>query len=235
MIIDCVSDLHGYLPELPGGDLLIVAGDLTGRDTKAEYVRFTEWYLDQKYRKKVLIAGNHDNCIQSGDYYFNHEWLGYLCDSGTEFEGLKIWGSPWTSQFPGINPHCCAFTEPFMTSLKHHWDKIPNDIDILVTHSPPFGVMDQVKTEYCASVGDKHLLEASENRVRPRLHVFGHIHENGGKKIVYKRPGFGEENNTIFVNASIVDERYRNVNKPVRIILEGTQGFRKEETPKGSL
>ena len=228
MIIDCISDLHGHLPQLPGGDLLIVAGDMTARDEPNQHEDVIEWLLKQSYKRKVVIAGNHDNHIQRNDLPVYDDGIDYLCDSGTEFCGkdslgnpltIKIWGSPWSSQFPGINPHCCAFTRPFMSSLKDRWDLIPNDTDILITHNPPYGVLDQIKTDYGASVGCKDLLEASENRIRPRLHVFGHIHENGGKKIVYKRPGHGQENNTIYVNASYVNEYYKPVNKPVRIIL----------------
>ncbi len=257
MIIDCISDLHGHYPTLEGGDLLIVAGDLTARHTKKEFAEFAEWYQEQDYFHKVLIAGNHDGPIQTGDYYFNHDWMGYLCDSGCEIEieeeretkwgtkrfptsrKLKVWGSPWTAQFPGINPNCCAFTVPYLPPkdfkfpLKHYWDMIPDDTDILVTHSPPYGTFDQVGVEYGASVGCMELRNASQDRVRPLLHVFGHIHEHGGKRLNYKRPGHGTENNTIYVNASHVDERYRPVNKTVRIILEGKPVFQKAENGMG--
>lgn len=220
MIIDCVSDLHGHYPNLEGGDLLIVAGDLTGRDTHGEYLMFLSWLHKQRYRHYIFIAGNHDNLIQKQEVLT--ESLAnttYLCDSGTEFEGLKIWGSPWTSQFPGINPKCCAFTRPFCVSLKDQWDMIPDDVDILITHGPPYGILDKVARDYGASVGDIDLREALEKRIRPRLHVFGHIHENGGQQIVFKRPGFGTENNTVCMNASYVNELYQPVNKPIRIIL----------------
>ncbi len=215
--IDCISDLHGHKPELEGGDLLIVAGDLCRSGITKEYLEFFHWFDDQQYKKKIFISGNHDN--QGMSQFDWGENAIYLLDSITEFEGLKIWGSPWTSQFPGINPHCCAFTRPFMSSLKDRWDLIPDDVDILITHSPPYGILDQIETEYGAHVGDKDLRDALDNRLKPKLHVFGHIHENGGKQLVLKRPGYGEENNTICVNASVVDERYRLVNKPVRIIL----------------
>lgn len=220
MIIDCISDLHGHFPKLEGGDLLIVAGDLTARDFPYEHLKFTEWLGAQNYAMKIFIGGNHDNAVQK---YALHGTSGdsvwYLCDSWTEFEGLKIWGSPWTSQFPGINPKCCAFTRPFMTSLKDRWDLIPPDIDILITHSPPYGILDQLSTDYGASVGDMNLRNLLEKGMAPKLHVFGHIHENGGKQLIFKRPGHGTENNTICVNASYVDERYKPVHKPVRIEL----------------
>lgn len=220
MIIDLVSDLHGYFPELEGGDLLIIAGDLTANDSVSGFLKFYEWINSQNYEKKVVIAGNHDNRLQNEeDDVKKSQSFTYLRDSGTEFEGLKIWGSPWTSQFPGINPKCCAFTRPFMQSLSDRWDLIPDDVDILITHSPPYGVLDHVKTQYGASVGDSGLRRELEERIKPRLHVFGHIHENGGVKAIFKRPGFGTENNTICVNASYVNERYQPVHKPVRVMI----------------
>lgn len=220
MIIDCISDLHGNFPDLEGGDLLLVCGDLTARDKQEEYMHLFRKLMHVSYKKVILIGGNHDNEMQKRLVAFDEKsLLVYLNDSGYEFEGLKIWGSPWSSQFPGINPLCCAFTRPFMVSLKDRWDLIPGDVDILMTHTPPFGIFDQVGVEYNASVGDKDLLQILHDRIKPKLHVFGHIHENGGKQMIFKRPGHGTENNTLCINASLVDERYRHVNKPVRVIL----------------
>lgn len=224
MIVDVISDLHGIYPKLEGGDLLIVAGDLTARDEVYEYTNeFLIWLIDlqmTKYKKVVWIGGNHDNWVQKNiSEEIQLSGGQYLCDSGTEFNGFKIWGSPWSSQFPGINPKCCAFTRPFCVPLKDRWDLIPDNVDILITHSPPFGILDKVERDYGASVGDMDLRDTLEKRIKPRLHVFGHIHENGGQQIVFKRPGLGTENNTICVNASYVNELYQPTHKPVRIIL----------------
>ena len=214
MIIDCISDLHGYLPSnLPGGDLLIVAGDLTARDTQAEYFVFRDWIRAQDYKKKIFIAGNHDRCIEKGLFYFSNEWMGaeYLRDSGTEFDELKIYGSPWTKTFEGMNPHCKAFTVDTEEELKEKFDLIPDDIDILVTHSPPHGILDKC---FNGNVGSKSLRRIM-GRVKPKLWVVGHIHE-----------GYGELKDTTlsdidyhFVNASHVNEHYEPVNKPIRVIL----------------
>jgi 3',5'-cyclic AMP phosphodiesterase CpdA len=68
MKIDCISDLHGFQPKLEGGDLLIVAGDLTARDTVEEYITFNSWLSDQNYDRKIIIAGNHDGKIEKGIY-----------------------------------------------------------------------------------------------------------------------------------------------------------------------
>jgi Icc-related predicted phosphoesterase len=232
MIIDCISDLHGHYPELPGGDLLIVAGDLTRRDTIPELKEFYDWLKAQDYRKKVHIGGNHDNFLQECLSSQKAEELGlsenegfdYLCDSGTEFEGLKIWGSPWTKRFEGMNPNCMAFMVETEEELREKWKLIPNDIDILVTHCPPKGIFDEVNHRgESKNIGSASLLVKGLVLPDLKLHIFGHIHENGGS-IKGSRP---EEEirlarcnrRVIYVNASYVNERYQPVNKHVRIKL----------------
>lgn len=223
MIVDCISDLHGYFPELQGGDLLIVAGDLTAKHEGYEFVKFRNWLNKQKYSKKIVIAGNHDG------YIVNNTWMDkeidefdYLLDSGTEFEGLKIWGSPWTKNFKGQNSKCKAFGLDTEEELATKWALIPDDTDILITHSPPYGVLDWIHPwgdkDKRDLLGSPSLLNRID-QIKPKLHVFGHIHEHGGQQFIYKRPGYGDENNTICVNASIVNERYEHVNKRIRMIL----------------
>ena len=227
MIIDCIADLHGHYPKLKGGDLLIVAGDLSAHDHGGEHFEFLMWLKDQKYIRKIFIAGNHDN--QWIDYVphaptFKHG-MEYLCDSGTEFEGLKIWGSPWTLTFPGINPHCTAFTGT-EAELEAKFALIPDDTDILITHGPPYGIMDAVHREvFCGErdewVGSVSLLE-KVFRICPKLHVFGHIHEGYGRYNHTPRGGSSENlgiTPVTFVNCSHVNERYKPVNKPVRVVL----------------
>lgn len=218
MIIDCISDLHGHYPELEGGDLLIIAGDLTARHTEEDWLSFENWICRQSYKEKIITAGNHDNFLASMDEhrmwkYWEKVGVTYLCDSGTEFEGLKIYGSPWTYRFQGINSKCAAFTLDY-EELEKKMESIPyNDIDILVTHCPPFGILDSIFSkpvwEHTASRALRNNIWNKPNHIQ--LHVFGHIHEHGGK--IFDTGG------TIFVNASIMNERYEPVNKPVRIEL----------------
>lgn len=218
MIIDCIGCLHGAQPKLQGGDLLIITGDLTTSDKPFQFIQFLIWLDKQKYSKKVFIGGNHDNILVETSPIPESlpENTEYLCDSGTEFEGLKIWGSPWTAQFPGINPKCCAFTENFGCDtddwLNEHWEKIPEDTDILITHNPPFDIFDRVRDG--KKVGSKSLLIKSMH-IKPKLHVFSHIHEEGGKQILMKHIG----PNTWYVNCSIMNEDYKAVHKPIRITL----------------
>jgi len=213
MDITCVSDLHGAFPNLDGGDLLIVAGDLTGNDTETQYLKFFEWLTFQSYRKIVFIAGNHDNYLESyKPTYANN--IEYLCDSGIEFEGLKIWGSPWTKYFVGMNTDCMAFTLDSEEELSHKFCLIPTDTDILITHSPVLGVLDKIKRP---RIGE-NVHQGSESLMMPllhsncRLHVCGHIHESYG---IFKN----NLNGITHVNASYVNERYKPVNKPIRVIL----------------
>lgn len=224
MIIDCISDLHGHSPKLEGGDLLIVAGDLTARDNWQEHGDFKKWLYEQEYQKKIVIAGNHDNHFVAlpGDPYIfssynmkNGEQLSYaeyLCDSGTEFEGLKIWGCPWTKRFEGMNSNCMAFTVDTDKELAEKWALIPDDTDILITHSPSWGILDHFspasKSEWFGSLS----LRARVEKINPKLHVCAHIHEGYGKMVL---KGWGKD--TICINPSIMNRWYEPVNKPIQI------------------
>lgn len=207
MIIDCISDLHGTYPELEGGDLLIVAGDLTARDEPKQHREFTDWLFEQDYKRKMFIAGNHDGFLQrTPEYHLKREFnVEYLCDSGTEFEGLKIWGSPWTPEFCGWH-----FMLERGEQIKAKWDLIPDDTDILVTHGPAWGIRDS--NEWDDRCGCEELLKAL-NRVKPGLHVFGHIHGAHGVSGV----NFGTQRDTLCVNAAQMNENYYPENKPITI------------------
>ncbi len=232
MIIDCISDLHGHFPKLDGGDLLIVAGDLTARDNIDGYLKFNDWLSKQDYRRKIVIAGNHDNMCQKGvpvDSGYGHmlnavpvlaDKAVYLEDSMHEFEGLKIWGSPWTLQFPGMNPHCMAYTCKNEKKMAEKWGKIPSDSDILVCHSPMWGLHDtNLEGERC---GSRSLLHHHVNHTLKNLKLFvcGHIHEGYGiYDIRHIQEMLGDPIGCVHVNASHVDVNYRPVNKPIRVIL----------------
>jgi Icc-related predicted phosphoesterase len=224
MIIDCIADLHGNYPELQGGDLLIVAGDLTARDTEKDIDDFVKWIMSyfHMYQKAIVIAGNHDNQASIGKHKLftgcqEYNWLTYLCDSGISFEGLLIWGSPWTPWFKGVNPRCKAFMRKDRL-LSTKWEKIPLKTDILITHGPAFGVLDGIP------IGDGSLYHAGSSSLyswleyveRPRYHIFGHIHEAYGIE-----EHFPTYNGKMMqsINCSHVDEHYEPVNKPIRIIL----------------
>ena len=213
MIIDCVSDLHGHCHKLEGGDLLIIAGDFVARENLKSYFDFFDWVQSQDYLKKVLVAGNHDSMFQDEEYKGPagavKDVFEYLCDSGCEFEGIKIWGSPWTKSFWQQNPRCKGFSLDSEEELAEKWGLIPNDTDILVTHSPPHGILDASLWDKEEFFGCRKLREEVLCRVKPKLHVFGHVHEWGGRSV--------DINTTKFVNASLVNELYEPVHGTIRI------------------
>lgn len=204
MIIDAISDLHGFYPKLLGGDMLIVAGDVTATDTRQQHARFKLWFENQDYKYKILIAGNHDGYFMEHKPVFVTEGIHYLCDSGVEIEGLKIWGSPWTPEFCGWD-----WMLPRGEAIAAKWALIPNDTDILITHGPPHGILDECPIHMgCAD------LRKRIEKVKPRLHVFGHIHEGYGEHI-QKHIG----TDTHCVNSAHVNRQYQPVNQPIRVIL----------------
>lgn len=205
MIIDCISDLHGSFPQLPGGDVLIVAGDCVWDHTSpAEELEFLSWMQYQKYGKKIFIGGNHDRWLVGVSPNNFDEWdVAYLMDSGTEYEGLKFWGSPWTL------PYGDWFFMATDDELEAVFNKIPSETDILITHSPPYGILDKNFThQHCGS----QALLAKIEQIRPKYHVFGHIHEAHGQKTPKGSP-------TTFINCSHMDQFYMGKNQATRIVL----------------
>ncbi len=233
MIIDCISDLHGYKPKLEGGDLLILAGDYTAAGKLTQWHEFFHWLKEQPYNKKILIAGNHDHFFETGfpknkeeaddlkeviDFLDIDGDFEYLCDSGTEYKGLKIWGSPWSLTFPEINPKCTAFTGT-EEELAEKWELIPYDTHILITHGPSKLMHDE--TIDGLNVGSPSLLKWTAIHCNTiKLHVHGHIHEAYGvwdQRKIQKQ--FNGKEGPVFVNCSYVNEYYQPVNNPVRVIL----------------
>lgn len=208
MKIVFISDTHGLhnKVEIPNGDMLIHAGDVSSRGKEHEINDFLDWFANQPHKYKIFIAGNHDFFFEKMDAKYIEtkipENIIYLNDSGIEIKGFKIWGSPIQPEF-----YNWAFNRNRGSAIKKHWDLIPLNTDILITHGPPLNILD--KTISGDFVGCEDLLTAV-NRIKPKIHVFGHIHEDYG---VLKT------NNTTFINASVLDVRYRNVNDPVVIDL----------------
>ena len=205
MKILLISDTHGLHEqlELPDADMIIHAGDISGRGMLHEVQIFLDWFSNLPYRHKIFIGGNHDFLLEREPALFQsmlNDHLIYLEDSGIEIEGIKIWGSPITPFFFNW-----AFNRNRGADIRRYWDKIPDGLDFLITHGPPLGYGDQ--TVRGEQVGCEDLLVAIE-QTKPRYHVFGHIHE------AY---GIFESKHTTFVNASMLDVKYRVKNRPVVI------------------
>lgn len=208
------SDLHGHLPNLPAGDVLLIAGDICpienhGVPFQADWLRnvFIPWLRRAPARQKIFIAGNHDFVFAyEPERLHDFQWPGsYLKDSGIEWEGVHFWGTPWANELAGW-----PFTIP-EHELAHYWDMIPVNTQILVVHGPPRGYGDTVIGSLTGDplpVGSTTLVQAIDRLPKLRLVVYGHIHEGAG---VYRR------GNVLLVNASLMDVHYEPTN-PVRMM-----------------
>ena len=214
--ITFISDTHTKHDKvsgfLTGGDLLVHAGDLTGRGYITEIENFMTWYDNIKnYDTKVFIAGNHDFGFENDNekvkgLLTGYKTIEYLQDDllmvGDDYDKMvKIWGTPWQPEF-----HNWAFNLPRGEKLKEKWDMIPVDVDILITHGPPFGKLDYVPYD-SVNVGCEELMKRVEE-VKPKIHVFGHIHEGYG---------YVFDGNTHFINAAVLNGRYEFRNKPITV------------------
>ena len=206
MKIVCISDTHLRQVKVPDGDVLIHAGDATFQGTANEIREFSKWFGTLPHKHKIFVAGNHDWGFQmqrSAAVGLLPAGCHYLEDSGVTIDGVRFWGSPWQPWFLSW-----AFNLPRGEALQKHWDLIPADTDVLVTHSPPYGIGDWVARG--ENVGCEDMMKAVE-RVKPKLHVFGHIHGGYGQY----QPG-----ETLFVNASVCDEGYNPTNPPVVVTVD---------------
>jgi Icc-related predicted phosphoesterase len=200
MKIAAVSDLHGSYRDLPpmnAVDVVVVAGDfLASGKHVAELQDFASWVGGLRARHKVVVAGNHDLILEemgreAAECMFPAD-VHYLQDTGVDLEGVRFYGSPWTPRF-----YDWAFMKPDV-DLQAIWNQVPVGLDVLVTHGPPLGSLDWVKR--AGGVGSKSLAEAIATRCRPRVHLFGHIHEWGG--YVQVRDG------TAYFNVATMDPYY---------------------------
>jgi Icc-related predicted phosphoesterase len=188
MRIVLVSDTHGYhtLTTVPDGDVLVHAGDLCRHGGLEDVEDFDRWLGTLPHPHKVVICGNHDWCFQEKPDEARRRLTNatYLQDAACEIGGLTFYGSPWTPLF---------FDWAFMlpdAELAAKWALIPDRVDVLITHGPPHGVLDWTNRKEHA--GSATLFDRVM-KVKPRLHVFGHIHEAAGR---------AEHDGITFVNAS---------------------------------
>lgn len=202
-----ISDTHGFEPELPEGDVLIHAGDLTSMGTIKQTVNGVTWLKaeSEKFQHVVLIAGNHDFFMEKQPQLTSNlmkvAGFHYLNDSEVVIDGIKFWGSPVQPPY-----YDWAFNCERGEEIKKHWDLIPPDTDVLITHAPPYDIMDKSIYGY-ERCGCEELRKAVK-RVDPQIHVFGHIHEGYGHDRMY---GLRTE----FYNASMVNIKYVLANDPI--------------------
>jgi hypothetical protein len=233
-----ISDTHTMHDKLnlkSGGDILIHSGDHSFLGQPDEVYPFMDWLAKQPYQYKVFIAGNHDmgwepigegiKCDKDGYFVFRgrifrkgleKEYrsyaenldLIYLHNEELLFQGLRIYGSPYQPEF-------CGWA--FGTNSEKAYDiasEIPINVDILVTHGPPYGIRDEVIRRSIWDGRDPRTgCEALKHYVctyKPKYHVFGHIHESYGKS---------KRKHTTFINAASVGRDYETLNKPINFYI----------------
>lgn len=237
--LTAISDTHNKHKQLngklPGGDLLIHSGDFTSIGRKHEVEDFIKWFSKQPYKFKVFIAGNHDLTFDSETLfrdksvhfdkkqYFEPpvdgkpDWLidmlskldndtFYLENSFVEFDNIKIWGSPISPSFG----HGWAFNKDRGHDIMQVWNNIPDDADIVITHTPIYGYCDRAANTN-QNVGCEDLYHRL-SEVKPHLHFAGHIHEAYGYGTIPYKDEWGD---IYTFNGCSCNLRYEVYNEPI--------------------
>ena len=193
MLILHLSDTHSKhheLRNLPPADIIIHSGDISFAGSENEVMDFIEWFGDLPYKYKIFIAGNHDDCLFGANIDGLPQNCFYLCNSGVTIQGIKFYGTP-------------MFMEDAMSGdYDRNIQKIPSDTDVLITHQPPYCILDYSANK---NYGDRNLLQIVL-KTKPKYHLFGHIH---------KAYGIEKSEHTTFVNAAILSENYELINEPI--------------------
>lgn len=231
-----ISDTHGYKPALPHGDILVHCGDMTAYGTEEETRKYLTWISEQPFQFKIVVPGNHDlwlyeqyRKVRTPEDPFRMGWVAlqtWLVDIGdvhllvdegrlldpklTICNGKRysFYGSPWTPMFNNW-----AFMDDDK-NLHKHFQRIPEGVDVLITHGPAYGILDKPSAQQ-RSQGDTRLGSQSLlyhiMRAKPKVHVHGHIHASYG---MY--PQYGESDTTHY-NCAIMGEDYKPTHQPVEI------------------
>lgn len=206
MRLICIADTHNKHEEInvPKGDILIHAGDFTDAGTLRESQSFLKWFSSHPHKHKILIGGNHDFYLEKSSIKEINELIPsnvhYLKESGINIGKLNIWGSPVT---PGEGNW--AFRKGRGAEIAEYWNKIPSNTNVLITHTPPYGIMDRLKDK--SHVGCEELKKRL-SALHIELHIFGHLHGNYG---------LVRTKEIQFINCSILDHRYRPIHPAISI------------------
>ncbi len=211
-----ISDTHLKEPKLPEGDILIHCGDLTYDGSGEQVNRALKWLGNQDYEEIIVVPGNHDWLFQRNPTFAKELCEKYaltgLVDEFIIFNGLKIYGSPWQPEFCDWAFNAGRTLEQAQTLhlpyINDKWRLIPDDTNILVTHGPPYMMLDYAPQ--CNHVGCVDLWNRVIQLKDLKIHAFGHIHYSYGVK---------EFNGVKFINAAICNEQYKAANEPIVIEL----------------
>lgn len=230
-----ISDTHGSKQhakiQIPECDVLVFTGDMGGRTNPYELTEFLVWFEKQPARKKIMIAGNHDIVLDKkfidrkanevdvvAALILRQQHLDalrllevydvtYLNRRDYVFEGVKFYGSPYS---PSFHKEHWAFNADRGEEIKKEWAKIPSDVNVLLTHTPPYGILDDIRerkqeNEMDVHVGCKDLLEVIKKRLlKLQVHCFGHIHDNYGVSMM----PVSRNRRVMFSNGAILSNDY---------------------------
>ena len=210
MRLVAISDTHEQHNKVivPEGDVLVHAGDFTYLGKIPAVASFAEWMRLQPHKHKVVISGNHDLTFQSNYRHIvvnllQEAGIIYLQDSGVEIDGLYFYGSPWQPFF-----FDWAWNLPRRSmEIAQKWEQIPQKTDILITHGPPYGILDDTIDN--GSQGCEMLANRLHSLPQLKAHVFGHLHRSGGQMLEIK--------GVKYINAAICTDAYLPTNLPVVI------------------
>lgn len=222
-----ISDNHSnYDFEVPDGDVLIHCGDFSFKGDLPEVLDFILWFESQPHKNKIFIYGNHELGPER-DYYnitdMIEEGTGAECvhniRAPIDIDGITFWGSSFTPSFRNW-----AFMKD-EEQRKRYWCKAPSNVDVLVTHGPPYGLLDtvdglEIEPGKLENLGCKYQREYIE-RVKPKLVAFGHIHDSAGQMTLKH---WDSPHDTICVNAALMDEKYKLTNEPIVVEITENDG-----------
>lgn len=176
MKIIATSDFHSnFNYSIPKADTIIIAGDITELGIEEEWDKASEFIQSLPHKYKLIIPGNHDFNIELLKLD-NNSML--LVDQEVTIEGLKFYGCPWTR-----GDSCWAYSTRDKKVLREKYGKIPLDTNILISHMPPYGILD-ICVNTNQSEGSSALLSKINRLPNLRYHIFGHFHEASGEATI---------------------------------------------------
>lgn len=192
-----LSDTHGChhrLRDLPDADVIVHSGDFTMNGSQQEAIDFMNWFCDLPYSHKIFIYGNHDDCLHGANIDGLDSNVHYLCNSAVEICSVKFYGVP-------------MFMGDWVADRQtRNYERIPSYTDVLITHSPAYGILD---FDDDINYGSEEIMTKLSD-LNLKAHLFGHIHARHGVKTI---------GNTIFSNGAIMNAGYTSLNKPNEIII----------------
>lgn len=200
---------------IPAGDVLIHAGDATARGKPESLGKFGRMMSELPHRFKLFVPGNHDRLFADQpevgvSILAAHGVITLMDESIVLPNGLHVYGMPWIQGDPNLLPRDYAtFT---VLDIKEHTSKIPEYLDVLITHQPPHGVLSRCLDG--EELGSSQLMTELTYRVHPRVHVFGHVHEQWGWTTL------NDQATPLFINAAMCDPRNQPATPPIVIDLD---------------